>query len=214
MPSRKNFRLLSGHTYFSRFFPTPDGVLVNHHSIARNQQVYFAPLKSTVIDDEGTLRLGWWKGNERLKDGVARVSLSAPAAQAGAALRMIEGPLDTESGVILEGRANLPAEPGDPPVGLYISCGQDQGSAILIHAGGRCDLGLMKPDGSGFQAEKQVDRELDFGRSPTFRLLLKRSLLEFYLNDILIECYSLPGEASGRIGIIGEVSDVQAWIRA
>ena len=59
--AKKNLRLLSGHTYFSRFFPAPDGILVNHHSIAG--KVYFAPLKSTVIDEEGTLRLGWWKGN-------------------------------------------------------------------------------------------------------------------------------------------------------
>ena len=35
-PARKNFNLLSGHTYFSRFFPSPDGLLVNHHAIARN----------------------------------------------------------------------------------------------------------------------------------------------------------------------------------
>jgi len=43
---------------------------------------------------------------------------------------------------------------------------------------------------------------MDFGPKPAFRLLLKHSLLEFYLNDILIECYSLPGKTSGRIGLI------------
>ena len=37
--AKKNYRLLTGHTYFSRFFRVPDGVLVNHHSIARNGQV-------------------------------------------------------------------------------------------------------------------------------------------------------------------------------
>jgi hypothetical protein len=43
---------------------------------------------------------------------------------------------------------------------------------------------------------------MDVGPTATFRLLLKHSLLEFYLNDILIECYSLPDWATGRIGLI------------
>ena len=75
-PARKNYHLLGGHTYFSRFFPTPDGILVNHHSIAGG--VYFAPLKQAVVDDQGALRLKWWKGNERLKH---RPDRGAPAAR-------------------------------------------------------------------------------------------------------------------------------------
>ncbi len=210
-PAKKNYCLLSGHTYFSRFFPTPDAVLVNHHSIARNAEVYFGLLKSTLIDDEGTLRLGWWKGNQRLKDGAARVEVSQPAAKAGSPIAMLDGTLGVEAGVILEGRITLPPAEGAKSVGLYIASGKDQGSAILVHAGGRSELGPMKADGTGFRAEKTVDRQMDFGRTPTFRLLLKRSLLEFYLGDVLIECYSLPAEADRRIGLIGNVSDLKAW---
>ena len=56
-----------------------------------------------------------------------------------------------------------------------------------------------------------VDREMDFGTDPTFRLLLKKSVLEFYLNDILIECYSMPAKATGRIGLLGDVRELKAW---
>ena len=57
---------------------------------------------------------------------------------------------------------------------------------------------------------------MSFGKQASFRLLLKRSLLEFYLDDILIECFSLPAKATGRIGLIqgsGQsiVKDIQAW---
>lgn len=76
--AKRNFRLLSGHTYFSRFFPTPDGVLVNHHSIAPDGQVYFGTLKEAVVDNEGTLRLGWWKGNEKMKHEPVEVKLPLP----------------------------------------------------------------------------------------------------------------------------------------
>ena len=33
-------------------------------------------------------------------------------------------------------------------------------------------------------------------------LLFRHSLLEFYLDDILMECYSLPTEATGLVGLI------------
>jgi len=34
-----------------------------------------------------------------------------------------------------------------------------------------------------------------------FRLLLKGTLMEFYLDDILIESFALPANASDRIGL-------------
>ena len=64
--AKKNLHVLAGHTYFARFLPTPEGLLVNHHSIARNGQVSFGTLKAAQLDDEGTLRLRWWAGNEQL----------------------------------------------------------------------------------------------------------------------------------------------------
>ncbi len=140
------------------------------------------------------------------------IRLSTPPAQPNATIRLIEETLDTEAGVVVEGQVTLPSAADAPPAGLYISCGKDQGSAILMYAGGRCELGLMQCDGSGFRVEKPVDREMEFGRQPAFRLLLKNSLLEFYLNDILIECYSLPGVATGRIGFTGQVDNMQAWV--
>ena len=92
--AQKNFRLLAGHTYFARFFPTPDGLLVNHHSIARDGQVFFGTLKATVLDDEGTLRLGWWPGNEQLKHQAVDVEPTAAQAGERTAVAMIEPELD------------------------------------------------------------------------------------------------------------------------
>ena len=57
---------------------------------------------------------------------------------------------------------------------------------------------------------------MSFGKPARFRLLLEHSLLEFYLDDILIECFSLPSKATGKIGIIrgdnmGSVTELRAW---
>jgi len=211
----KNFCLLAGHTYFSRFFPTPDGVLVNHHSIARDRKVYFGTLKATVIDDEGTLLLAWWKSNEKMKHRAVEAKVP-PGRQAPSALTMLENNFDTTAGLILEGAIKLPAAKGSKPVGLFISEGQGAGTAILVRSGGVAEFGPMGPDGTGFKAEQRVDRQWQFGSTARFRLLLKGSLLEFYLDDLLVQCYSLGRTASGKIGLLcgGDTSiltNLKAW---
>ena len=207
--AKKNFRLLSGHTYFSRFFPTPDGVLVNHHSIA--SAVYFAPLKSTVVDEPGTLRLGWWKGNERLKHEPIAVQPPTEGELAHSPIAMLQNTFDVDKGIILEGTLALPPSKNSKRKGLYVECDSGGGVGILLASDGAAELGTIQADGTGFKAIKGVNREVEFGKPARFRLLLKYSLLEFYLDDILIECFSLPEQPTGRIGAIGEVSDFRAW---
>ena len=212
--ARKNKVLLSGNTYFSRFLATPDALLVNHHAIARDGQVSFAPLKLAVLDKEGTLRLGWWKGNEKMKHQRIEVKPPTPA-NPMPAVALIENVFDVHAGVIVEGKLLLPAA-GNQPRGLYIECDKGQGAAVLLDCDGIAWFGTIQADGSDFKAEKTVNREMPVGSPATFRLLLKGSLMELYLNDILIECYSLPSKASGRIGQItgGEataLSDLAAW---
>ena len=191
--------------------PVRPALLKEDAVIARAGPIHFGTLKSTVLDDEGTLRLGWWKGNEKMK-GEAVDAKVLPAAPSGnVPMAMIENTLDTKRGVILEGMLALPKTEGSLRSGLYIECAKDSGSAILVASDGTAELGPIKADGMGFKAEKRVDREMSFGKPAAFRLLLKGSLLEFYLDDILIECFSLPGNATGRVGLIGDVRDVKAW---
>ena len=214
--AKKNLRLLAGHTYFARFFPTPEGVLVNHHSIARDGEVYFGTLKATQLDDEGTLRLGWWKGNEKLKQ--QSIEAKPPSARAGEPppIALLESEFDARRGLILEGTIKLPAFPQAPPVGLYLAHDKFSGTAIRVHAGGIAEFGSMRADGTGFKAESRVDREWKFGATARFRLLLKGSLLEFYLDDLLIQCHSLPQQATGRVGLLqggdpAAVTALRAW---
>jgi len=180
---------------------------VNHHSIARDGEVYLAPLKQAVVGDEGILRLGWWSGNEKMKH--EEIDVKPLVSDSDTAIVMLENTFDVDQGVILEGEMTLPN-------GLYIECEQDQGVAIMIGSDGAAELGQINRDGSGFQSEKQVDREMSFGEPARFRLLLEHSLLEFYLDDILIECFSLPGRTTGRIGVLRsddsyDLGQLQAW---
>jgi hypothetical protein len=212
--AKKNFRLLTsqGHlnTYFARFFPTPQGVLVNHHSIARNNMVYLGLLKRAAVDAEGTMRLAWWEGNEKLKHQA--IPVSVPTRNGKSPLVLLENRFDTETGLVLEG--TLPAAPGEAtrPVGLYVEHGQNVGTAIVLHRDGVVEIGPMDGEGGGFKPENRIDRQMPVAATPRFRLVLKQMLLEFYLDDVLIQCYSLPALASGRIGALGgRIADVKAW---
>jgi len=211
-PAKKNYCVMGGSsTCFTRFYPTnPDGLLVSHYAWNRDfRNVYFAPLKSAVVDDEGTLRLGWWRGNEKMKHQA--VDVKPPIPSADSRIAMLENTFDPQQGMILEGTLFLPKTKDAPRRGLYIECAQGTGSAVLFDCQGVAELGPIKAEGSGFRMEKRVDREMQFGTPARFRLLLKGSLMEFYLDDILIECFNLPATATGRIGCIGKVTDLRAW---
>jgi hypothetical protein len=214
----ESHKSLQEFVYFTRFCRTPECLLINHHSIARgaqggsqHAQVYFGLLKSAVVDTEGTLRLGWWNGNEKLKNGAPVLKLSRQIVKEDSSINMLHEKLNSDGGIIIEGLFALPESPDSNPAGIFISIGEANGSSIRIHAGGRCEFGEMNIDGTGWDAVISVDREMDFGLQSRFRLLLKGSLLEFYINDILIECYSLPSTATGRIGFMGNVSEVKVW---
>jgi hypothetical protein len=110
----------------------------------------------------------------------------------------------------------LPAAGAADAVGLFLEHADGSGTAVRVGAGGVAELGPMRADGTGFKAEKPVDREWRFGASARFRLLLKDTLIEFYLDDLLIECYSLPQPVTGRVGLIGGEAEgvfgpVRAW---
>lgn len=214
--TRHNPRLLAGHTYFSRFLPMPACLLVNHHSIARNGQVYFGTLKSVLFDSEGTMRLGWWSGNEKIKCEAVEVKLPLLPSSAAPAVALVESALDVRRGVVLEGTLRLPESKESKPVGLLLDQGKGNGTAILVRAGGITELGPMNMDGTGFKAEHRVDREWVFNQTARFRLLLKGSLLEFYLDDLLMQCYSLAGDATGRVELVLDgrgdtLRDLKAW---
>ena len=208
----RNNVFLSGHTYFARFFNAPSGLLVCHHSIARDGQVYVGLLKGTDVDIDGTFRLTWWPGNDALKRNPVTVRM--PPSSAGP-IAMLEDRLDAAAGFILEGELRLP-KPLGAPRGLYIEHGDNAGTAVLFQSSGRAEVGPVRPDGSGFKPESMPDRERTFRNPAQFRLALQGELMEVYFDDFLIECCSIPAPATGRIGLIrgdafDSIGSLQSW---
>lgn len=210
--AQKNLALLTsrghGNTYFARFFPHPDGLLVNHHSIARNSEVSMGMMKRALVDEAGTLRLGWWRGNEKIKVEAVKVQRVRGV---GVGERL-EPVLDARRGFVVEGTVHLPKDASAAPVGLVLAQRGEQRTMMRVRAGGIVEIGLMPPDGR-FVAENTLDRAWSFGATARFRLLVQGTLTEFYLDDLLIQCYSLPRRADGRVELSSSEAfeDVRAW---
>ncbi len=211
-----NARLLAaGQTYFSRFFPQPDGeVLVNHQSNS-DWGWHIAPLKRAVVDSKGTLRLEYWLGNDALKG--ERLPLKAD--DGTRAVTLVSQPLDWLKGLAFEGQLKLPTTPSDPPAGFYLLPEGRGGHAIKVYGDGKTEFGTMDPFGGSWQPVLTVDREYDFGLVTGFRLLTRRGMVELYLDDQLIECYHLRGAGGSeklRLGLLGPpetlpAAKLKAW---
>ena len=142
----------------------------------------------------------------------AAIAVETPA-DTSEAIAMLGQVFDTGKGIILEGTLRLPKGEGEPCIGLYIECGNREGAGVLIDHSGVAELGSIQADGKDLkivernkrgkeQNPKRVDRQMTFANPAKFRLLLQGPLMEFYLEDILIESFALPANATGRIGLI------------
>jgi len=216
-PHKNPRPLVCNASYFLRFVDVGGDVLVNHHSwevgdTLNPERVWMAPLKKAQWDDEGTLRLMWWEQNNLAKGETLSVSSGkSSTASQPSLLTTLFNPQET---LILEGEMPLPSFNNVAPIGLYLQGSGDIGTAFLVRENGLVDYGSMRMDGGGFEKQGSVDRDLVFTNSVRFRLVRKGQLTEFYLNDYLMQCYSLPEQGTGHIGLIGpphDFSKLKAW---
>ena len=225
--AKKNPTLFDGDAHFARFFSSPDGMLVVHFSLTKKERddqpwdtlCYMAPMKRAVVDKEGILRLAYWKGNDKLK-GEA-VAVKTPLLDGPPAL--LEPRFDVERGFILEGTIRLPAKESAQLPGVYLESGEPRPTLVRMLSNGASQIGTVKPDGSDFQPRAaeavygglaEIDRQMSFGPTARFRILVRHGMLEFYLDDVLFHIRSLTQPATGKIGIVGapgSISDLQAW---
>lgn len=224
-------------TYFARFFRSPDGLLINHQFIRRDGEAYFAPLKRAVTDEQGHLRVHYWEGNERLKGREIEFDLQKSAREAGShwsavknTIRAEEGErpsvalltpiFDFKKGAVLEGKFSLwkNAQPF-ASAGFLFEIKDGRGAAVLAQTNGATEFGIYGSSdlGAGFVADDKVQKGIAPDHEHAFRIMLRRDLLELYIDDELVQSYSLPDEAySGRIGLIvanggTAFSDLRAW---
>jgi len=138
-----------------RFYPTPEGLFVNHHSIevfGDGPRIWMAPLKWAVVDADGRLRLERWSG-----------------------------------------------------IGVYVEQNAEahRGTGIILETRGCTEIATIDNNAS-FTLVHRAEIGIEPGKAHPFRLLLRRTMLEFYLDNLLVQCHSLPEKPTGVIGLIFE----------
>jgi hypothetical protein len=169
--------LAPGHTYFSRLFNVADDILVNHHAMdgrktsAGRAITYVAPFKRFSVDQYGIQRWLWWEGNEKLK---GRPVLPSERC-------------DLQQGVIVEG--SLPPVGSEPFAELRIEA-DDKCFAIRFADNGALDICGYDPGNASWTSLQKADRQLTPGTRDV-RLLLRRGMLEVYIDNNFMECCHL-----------------------
>ena len=238
MPDRQAYRLLvSNGTHFARFYQSPDGMLVNYHAIEvfrDGPRIWMAPLKKAVVDTDGHLYLGYWEGNDRVKGEKIQINLASATNEIGhwtsalnrleadepvrGGIALLENFFDIQQGVVLEGSMEIHQPPKRwSGIGVYVehNAEQQSGTGIMLETRGCMELAAMNSKGA-FAPIYRAETGIENGKKHSFRLLIRRTMLEFYLDDMLIQCHSLPEKPTGRIGLIFEsgkaiFEDLRAW---
>ena len=146
----------------------------------------------------------------------------------GGRVVLLKNSFDIQRGFILEGTMKIGSiNKCCGGIGIFIEEEREKlrGTAIIAQTGGITEIGSLKVSFahdqpylalSSFSPDDVIDTGIIADKDNKFRLLLRRTMLEFYINDLLIQCYSLPEIPTGRIGIVFEsgkvcFKDFKAW---
>ena len=93
------------------------------------------------------------------------------------------------------------------------------GSLFVAQSDSRLTTGpYSSPTGDGYAFQPEDAKPLPFtpGRTQRWRLLLRNEFVELYVDDELIQGYTLPHAPSGRLGFVieagtGAAANVRGW---
>ncbi len=194
------------------------------------------PLRKPVVDKDGHLRLGWWKGNKALKGKPLTlekntVELNTRGKKSHYEIVYLNDAFDLHKGVVLEGRikarpaapqrdSNDTASKAKPAAGFVFEEGPRKSVAIQLGIGQPEDrethIGRLQTTAEGkmqFQSEDVTGKGcatvtgIENGKEHRFRLLVRRGMFELYIDDMLMQTYVYkPG--SGKVGFLAHNANV------
>lgn len=205
---------------------------------------WMAPLKVAKLKGNRKLFPGYWKGNEALKGKLFNplsddVSLWPEFAlkcsfrkgfdfleiiqpDSGAVV-MSKKCFDLQKGIIIEGEIKI--QKIKKPLscaGILVETEENsKGTAILINSSGIVEIGdilaSLPEEPSLTRFIRTITRNaLLNDTSCKFRIFIRNLFIEFYIDDILIQCYTMSELPTGRIGWVVESGkacfySIRAW---
>jgi len=115
---------------------------------------------------------------------------------------MLDKKLDLSRTHVIEGTVgelSLRA-PGGGKYGIFFDHGDGHGQCLLL-ARDAVQFGEIKADGSDLKIQQTSSRDMEFGPTVTFRLVIKLDMMELYINDYLMNLKRV--KCSGQVGFMG-----------
>ena len=188
------------------------------------------PLRKPVVDKDGHLRLGWWKGNDALKGKSLTlekntIESNRRGKKSHYQIVYLTEAFDVHKGVMLEERikARLGAAQGDfndkaskakPAAGFVFEEGPKKSVAIQLDIGQpenrETNIGTLQTTAERkmqFQSEGVIGKGcatvtgIENGKEHRFRPLVRRGMFELYIDDMLMQTYVYK-PASGKVGFV------------
>ncbi len=231
------------YSVFPRFYRCGDELLINHHTMPRTfgkidynggVDVRFSPLKTAHVDENGVLTPRWWKGNEALKGAPQLVATEyctlhgllpedCRPLEDGLQLTAVGGGLavlpthhDMVRGVVLEADLTLERVNGAlAGVGVFIESGRENiGTVIMAQSNGQLTVGGY--NSRSFRPEDAKQFTTVPAQPQRWRVLVRDVFVEVYVDDVLVQCYTLNHTAGGRLGFVVEaaaasISNLHLW---
>ena len=217
------------YTYYARFYRTPDALLACHHAIGQVDDIVniypkpgtsLAPLKLVDVRD-GVLTFNWWPGNDALYGTRQTATLSSASARgcegelgsdgdvfsfasAAAGIVGFAEHLDFDTGLIVDTETALISNGRrSGAVGFLIGHGGAwSGTMLLLDETGNFAVGPY----NGYAFRAADTKEVSVGDTFTvrWRVLVKGTSVEVYLNDRFVQGYTLPAPPTGRLCAVVE----------
>jgi hypothetical protein len=147
---------------------------------------------------------------------------------------LLENRLPPERGLVLEATVRmddsaagrfLKTHSPRGRAGIYIEETPGTGAAALFGTYGITEIGRIDYRGGTMTFETEdvtgpgcaTPGGIPAGRSCSLRFLLRRDMIELYLNDLFVQAFRVPVERTGRVGFIVQngtlaVDDLRAWL--
>ena len=90
--------------------------------------------------------------------------------------------------------------PGGGKYGIFFDHGNGQGQCLLLSRDA-AQFGEIKADGSNLKIQHTSDRDMEFGPTAAFRLVIKLDMMELYINDYLMNLKRT--KCNGQIAFMG-----------
>ena len=228
VPDFRRFALLASRdirmTYFPRFYDRDGKLLVNHHSIARSGLRWMAPLKQAALNENGSLELRFWPGNEQARGTPIPYKLndSRTAGRGTSVSQMRNDSLLVNAATGIEFQRlttdfrpqtgawidavirdiRLPDESGG--IGFLFGSENDSTSTVVLVGDQIIRFySSSKNILEGLSLHDEIPIAKNLHGNPHLRILVRDELMEVYFRDLLIQCFSLYSPWSGRIYVGG-----------